>query len=113
MHEMSIAESLVDLIEDEARKDRFGRVKRIGIKLGALGHVESAALAFCFDVVSRGTVAEGALLEVHVVPGTGWCPRCRCSVAIAQRYDLCPSCGRSHVEMATGDELRLTELEVE
>lgn len=113
MHEMSIAESLVDLIEDEARKEGFGRVKRISIKIGALGHVEPAALEFCFDAASRGTVAEGARLEMHLAPGAGWCPRCHSSVAIAQRYDLCPACGQSHVEMTTGDELRLTELEVE
>ena len=113
MHEMSIAESLVDLIEDEARREGFERVMRIGIKVGALGHVEPAALDFCFDAASRGTVAEGARLEMQIVPGSGRCPRCHSSVAIAQRYDLCPVCGQSHVEMTTGEELRLTELEVE
>lgn len=110
---MSIAESLVDLIEDEARKQGFARVKRIGIKLGALGHVEPEALAFCFDAVARGSIAEGARLDLETVPGLGWCPRCRREVAIAQRYDVCPACGQSHVELRAGDELRLSELEVE
>lgn len=113
MHEMSIAESLVDMIEDEARRDGFTRVTRMGVKLGALGHVEPAALLFCFDAVACGTIAEGASLEVETVAGTGWCPHCRCSVSIAQRYDICPQCGQSHVEMTAGDELRLSELEVE
>jgi hydrogenase nickel incorporation protein HypA/HybF len=113
MHEMSIAESLVDLIGDEARREGFAGVKRVRLKLGALGHVEPAALLFCFDVVARGTVAEGARLDMETVPGAGWCPRCGKSVAITQRYDLCPACGRSHVVMTAGDELRLAELEVE
>jgi len=113
MHEISIAESLVDLIADEARDQRFARVKRIAVKVGALGHVEPAALIFCFDAVARGTVAEGAVLDVQTVPGKGWCRRCRCSVAIMHRYDLCPLCGQSHVELTAGGELRLTELEVE
>ncbi|HVX78843.1 MAG TPA: hydrogenase maturation nickel metallochaperone HypA [Bradyrhizobium sp.] len=113
MHEMSIAESLIDLIEDEASKEGFAHVKRVGVKLGALGHVEPSALLFCFDVVARGTIAEGARLDLATVPGAGWCPRCQRSVAISQRYDLCPACRQSHVQMTEGDELRLTELEVE
>lgn len=113
MHEMSIAESLVGLIEEEARKDGFTRVKRIGVKLGALGHVEPAALRFCFAAVARGTLVEGACLDMETVPGAGWCPRCRRAVAIAQRYELCPECGQSHVDLTAGDELRLSELEVE
>jgi hydrogenase nickel incorporation protein HypA/HybF len=113
MHEMSIAESLVDLIGDEARKQGFSRVRRIRVKVGALGHVEPAALLFCFDVVAQGSAAEGAKLDLETVPGAGWCPACRRSVTITQRYDLCPACGQSHVQMTAGDELRLTELEVE
>jgi hydrogenase nickel incorporation protein HypA/HybF len=113
MHEMSIAESLVDLIEDEARREGFARVRRVRLRLGALGHVEPAALLFCFDVVARGTVAEGASLDIENVPGAGWCAGCRQSVAISQRYDLCPACGQSYVLMTAGDELRLAELEVD
>jgi hydrogenase nickel incorporation protein HypA/HybF len=113
MHEMSIAVSLVDLTGDEARKEGFSHVKRVRVKLGALGHVEPAALLFCFDLAAQGSAAEGARLDLETVPGAGWCPACRRSVAIAQRYDLCPACGQSHVQMTAGDELRLTELEVE
>ena len=112
MHEMSIAENLVELIADEARKERFHRVRRVRVQLGALGHVEPEALLFCFDVVAKGTVGEGADLDVETVPGVGWCAACRRSVPISQRYDHCPACA-SHLEMTSGDELRLSELEVE
>jgi hydrogenase nickel incorporation protein HypA/HybF len=113
MHEMSIAESLVELIEEEGRAQGFSRVKQIRVKVGALGHVEPAALLFCFDAVSHGTVAEGARLELETVAGEGWCPLCRRTVAIAERYGLCPACRQSHVRLTAGEEFRLTELEVE
>ncbi len=113
MHEMSIAESLVELIEEEGRAQGFARVKQIRVKVGALGHVEPAVLLFCFDAVSHGTIAEGARLELETVAGEGWCARCRLTVTIAERYDVCPQCGQAHVQMTAGDELRLTELEVE
>jgi hydrogenase nickel incorporation protein HypA/HybF len=113
MHEISIAESLVELIEDEARSRGFQRVKQIGVKIGALGHVEPDALRFCFDAASHGTIAEGARLDLEIVAGKGWCSKCAQAVPIADRYELCPGCGQAHVELIAGDELRLAELEVE
>lgn len=112
MHEMSIAESLMELIEDEGRRQGFSRVRRVGVKIGALGHVEPAALAFCFDAVSKGSVADGASLALTVVPGAGWCERCSRTIPLAERYAPCPACG-DHVRLTAGDELRLADLEVE
>jgi len=113
MHEMSVAESLVAQIAEEVRRHGFRRVREVRVRLGALGHVEPEALRFCFDAVSRGTVAEGARLALETVAGEGRCPACGSTVALAERYDLCPACGAAHVEMTAGDELRLAELEVE
>ena|ERR1700728_1770671 len=113
MHEMSIAESLVALIEEQGCSQGFSRVKLIRVKLGALGHVEPEALRFYFDAVSYGTIAEGADLDLETVAGEGWCAACGRNVAIAARYDICPLCGQGHVQMIAGDELRLAELEVE
>ena len=113
MHEISIAERLVELIEEESRNHGFSRVKAIRLKIGMLGHVEPDALQFCFESVSQGTLAEGAYLELETIAGVGWCSRCRRTVAIAERYDVCPACSQIGVRMTAGDELRLTELVVE
>ena len=113
MHEMSVAESLLELIEDEGRSQGFVRVKKIRVKLGALGHIEPEALRFCFDAVSHGSIAEGAHLDLETVAGKGWCSGCGRTVPIAERYDICPECGKSDVRMTAGDELRLAELEVD
>ncbi len=109
---MSIAESLLELIEESGRHQGFSRVRTVGVKVGALGHVEPAALAFCFGAVSKGSVAEGANLTLTVVPGEGWCERCRHTIPLAERYAPCPTCG-DHVRLTAGEELRLAELEVE
>ncbi len=110
---MSVADSLVELIEEERRRQAYSRVTRIWVKIGALGHVEPAALRFCFDAVSRGTIAEGAQLELETVAGEGRCPGCGRTGPITERYEICRACGNCHVQMTAGDELRLAELEVE
>jgi hydrogenase nickel incorporation protein HypA/HybF len=113
MHEMSLIESVVALVEDERRKQAFSRVRMIRLAVGVLGHAEPAALHFCFDVVTRGTIADGARLEIERVLGEGWCSSCRQTVSLQQRFAACPACGDAQVTMTAGGELRLSELEVE
>ena len=113
MHEVSLVESIVDLVAEERRKQPFSRVRMIRLTVGALGHAEPDALRFCFDAVTRGTVADGARLEIDIVPGVGWCAVCHQSVKLAERFAACPVCDDGPVRLTAGDELRLAELEVE
>ena len=113
MHEMALAESMIQIIEGEAGRQAFSRVKVIVLAIGALGHVEPEALRFSFDAVSRGTIAEGADLRIEIIPGTAWCMDCGKAVPIAARYDPCPDCGGHQLQLTAGDDLRLKELEVD
>ncbi|RAI43095.1 hydrogenase maturation nickel metallochaperone HypA [Rhodoplanes roseus] len=113
MHEMSLSAGVIALVEDAARRERFSHARVVVLELGELGHVEPEAMLFCFDAVSRGTVAEGARLDIVRVPGAGWCLDCAKTVALTERFGACPDCGRRHVQMTAGDELRVRELEVD
>ena len=112
MHEVSLIESVVALVEDQRRMHDFARVRLIRLQVGALGHAEPEALRFCFDAVTRGTIADGARLEMDIVAGSGWCVRCRGTVKLEERFAACPACG-AEVRMTAGCDLRLAELEVE
>ena len=113
MHELALTESLVELIESESRSRGFSRVRVVRLALGALGGVDGEAMRFCFDAVTKGTLVEGAKLDIDVTPGEGWCLDCAKTVEMFERFGACPECGRYHVQVAAGDYLRLTELEVE
>ena len=113
MHEMALTESILELIEDEARKQHFTKVKLVRLEGGALSHASPDALEFCFEAVTRATIADGAKLEIITVPGQGWCMDCSKTVPLAERFGICPECGNYHVQMTAGDEMRLHELEVE
>jgi hydrogenase nickel incorporation protein HypA/HybF len=113
VHEVSLIESVVAMIEDERRKHDFSQVRLIRLRVGALGHAEPEALRFCFDAVTRGTVADGARLDIDIVPGEGWCSSCSRTVPLEERFAACPLCRNAPVRMTTGDELRVAELEVE
>ena len=112
MHEMAICESLVQIMEEQARVKNFGQVRTVWLEIGQLAGVELEALRFGFDVVTRGTLAEGARLEIEEMPGRAWCLRCARSVPAARRFDACPECGSYQLQVTGGDEMRIKELEV-
>ncbi|MFA7290841.1 MAG: hydrogenase maturation nickel metallochaperone HypA [Rhodocyclaceae bacterium] len=113
MHEMSLAEGVIQIIEDAARTQGFAKVKTVFLEIGWLSSVEPDSMAFCFDAVSRGTIAEGAKLEVIDVPGAGQCLSCGKTVEISAVFDPCPECGGYPVHPTAGTEMRVRELEVD
>lgn len=113
MHEMSLAEGVLQIIEDSAQQQDFSRVKAVWLEIGQLSSVEPEAMRFCFDAVTRGSIADGARLEIVIVDGGGQCMSCGQTVRLQAVYDACPACGGYPVNPVSGTEMRIRELEVE
>jgi hydrogenase nickel incorporation protein HypA/HybF len=113
MHELALCESVLDIIESEAKKQHFARVKTVWLEIGALSCVEPEAMQFCFDVVMKKTLVEGASLQINLMPGVAWCRHCQKAVPISQRFEPCPDCGHYQLSIVSGDEMRIKQLEVD
>ena len=113
MHEMSIAENVLQIIEDAARSEGYAKVNAVWLEIGTLAGVEKESLRFCFDAVTRDSVARDARLEIIETAGRGWCLECARNVAVSARYEPCPNCGSFQIEVTGGEEMRVKELEVE
>ena len=113
MHEMSLCEGVLQILEDEAQKQGFERVKAVWLEIGELSSVEPEAMLFSFDAVTRDSLADGAALNIIRVPGQAWCMKCSKPVNVKQRFDACPDCGSYQLQVTGGEEMRIKELEVE
>ena len=113
MHEMSLAESVLHIIEDAAHEQGFARVRTVWLEIGQLACVEQESLRFGFDVVTRGSIAEQARLEIIETAGQGKCEKCAQNFPLAALYEACPECGSYDVRVIGGDGMRVKELEVE
>ena len=113
MHEMSLVEGVLQVVEEAARSQGFTRVKTVWLEIGQLACVEKEALQFCFDAVTRDSIAADARLEIIDVPGHGRCMKCNASMPIAALYEACPQCGGYQIEVTGGDGMRVKELEVQ
>ncbi|MGB0663210.1 MAG: hydrogenase maturation nickel metallochaperone HypA [Pontibacterium sp.] len=113
MHEMSIAEGIVQVLEEQAQTQGYQRVKTVWLEIGPLASIEAPALSFCFEAVTKNTLAEDAKLEIIHLKGEAFCLQCFKTVAVTQRYDACSECGSYQLQVTQGEEMRIKELEVE
>lgn len=112
MHEMSLCEGVLQVLQTEAKTQGFSQVKTVWLEIGELSSVEPDAMLFSFDVVTRNTLADGAVLKIIRVPGTAWCMQCATTVHVKERFDACPDCGSYQLQVTAGDEMKIKELEV-
>lgn len=112
MHEMAIAEGILDIARDYAAREKAARVTRIGLLIGAMAGVEEEALRFCFASLAQGTPAGEAALSVTRVPLTGRCGACGHEQPVEGYNFVCPECGGA-LAIVTGRELRVEYVEME
>jgi hydrogenase nickel incorporation protein HypA/HybF len=108
MHELSIAEGIVEYCVERAHG---ARVLVVRVEIGCLSCVAAEALQFCFDVCAKDTVVEGAALEIIPVRGRARCRGCGGEIEIRSFTERC-TCGSSDLRVIAGEELRLKEMEV-
>ncbi|MDP1658852.1 MAG: hydrogenase maturation nickel metallochaperone HypA [Methylotenera sp.] len=112
MHEMSLAENVLQIIEESARTQHFQQVYIVVLEVGKLSAVEPDAMRFCFDAVMRGTLAEGAQLQIIETPGLGICLVCGAEVKMQEQYGLCPHCASPRLKVISGNQMRVKDLSV-
>ncbi len=112
MHEMALAESVVQIVETQAKAAGSDKVLAVRLEIGALSHVAPEALSFCFDAVAAGSIAAGATLTIDRVPGRGWCHDCAAEVEIETLGAACPVCGGYRLQVSGGQDLRVKDMEV-
>jgi hydrogenase nickel incorporation protein HypA/HybF len=108
MHELSIAESIVDSVLQRTG-DRQVHVVRV--RVGRLTAVVPDALQFCFELAAAGTPLEGARLDVDETEALVHCRTCEKDVAVADLILLC-ACGSADVDVVSGRELQVASVEV-
>jgi hydrogenase nickel incorporation protein HypA/HybF len=113
VHELSIAQSLIDAIRAELVPRGNPRLARVGLRIGDLAGVQTDALRFSFEAIVKDTPFEQAELEVERVPLTYRCRGCAHEFAVERFEVRCPACGGADTVAVKGDELELSYLEVE
>jgi len=116
MHELHLMTQVVKAVEARLGETESAILSVVRLKVSTLSHImthDRAALQMVFDMVARGTRAEGAILEIIPVPGNAWCPSCNRETMVAGLDDTCSACGASTIVGSAEPEVVVHELVVQ
>ena len=113
MHELAITESIIDLINREARDKGFQKVLAISLRVGEYSGLVPECLREFFPIAARGSIAEGAALEIQRLPAAFRCLDCGYEGPVERKAACCPDCGSAAIRMTAGREFFVDSLKVE
>lgn len=112
MHELSIAQSIVQLAEQQAKSHNAQEIEELELEIGVLAGVELQSLEFALKSSVKGTMLEHAHIVRRDIAGEGICGDCEFIFPVKTLFTTCPQCGSFCVKIIKGKELRIKSLVV-
>ncbi len=113
MHELSIAQDILEIVRQYVPENRARGVMSIRVRVGPLSGVVPECLEFSFGAIVAGTPWQGARLNLQQVPACLHCSGCKQDSEVRELAFSCPACGSTDVRMASGTDLQVVEIETE
>ena len=114
MHELSIAQSIVDAVETQAMECSATKVKSIRLRIGEANSVVSDSLTFCFEMLtSLDPILDGAQLLIEFVPHRARCASCDSEFLVRNFIAQCPTCTAWSNEIVSGYEFQILDMEID
>lgn len=112
MHEMGLAQNILDIVLKSARENHVQKILRITIRAGQLRGIVPEQLKFCFGFVAKDSLAEASEFVVQVVPIRARCRGCQQEFLVEEFRFVCPHCAEGDLEILQGKELVVENIEV-
>ncbi len=114
MHELAIAQSIIDAVGEKAATCNATRIKSVRLRIGEASGIITGALTFSFEMLaSFDPILDGARLLIDEVPHRARCHHCDSVFSVAHFMMQCPTCQTWNTEIVSGDELQILEMEIE
>ena len=113
MHELSIAQSIIDIVTQHLPDNNHSQVKSVIVRIGKLSNVLPDSLSFCFEAITKDTDFEKTELIMKIIPINIECKDCG-KISETENYIFsCPSCESTNISIISGNDLNVEEIEVE
>lgn len=114
LHELPVTQSILKIADEEAVKNNANKVTKIKIVIGELTGMVPECIQYYFDILSKGTISEGAIIQITKLPLKASCNRCSFIGDFSEYIqNKCPKCGSSDIKVESGNEFYIDSLEVE
>ncbi len=107
MHEVSLMQNLLKIVEDAAAREGGGKVKTVHLRVGEMAGVNADSLNFAFEILTEGTIVEGGRLEIEKIPLRIHCRGCLKDFSPVEFTLRCTACGGKDMEIMSGREMEV------
>lgn len=112
MHELSIAQNILEIVREYVSEERAAEVQAVKVRVGELSGVVAESLEFCFSAIISDTALKHATLKIESVPAQLHCSACGHSCSPDGLLFRCPGCGAGSIQLVSGTELQVIEIEL-
>jgi len=114
MHEMSVVQNIIDILEEQARAYGARKIVSVHLEFGVLTAIVPSAIQLAFDVLAKDGLAEGATLDIRIIPLRVNCSECGKEQIMEDYSPFCPTCSSPALKILEGrDEMRVASMEIE
>ena len=113
MHEFSLAQNILEIVEETIAKNKAGKVSIIELEIGTLSGVEIPALDMALESLQPGSILEGAEIVKQIIKGMAKCSTCHHEFEPDDYFSACPACGAFGADIIRGKELRVKSITAE
>lgn len=113
MHELAVTENILAVALSHAQENKAKEITKVAVQIGQMTGVVEDCVRFYFDLVSKGTLAEKAKLDVESIPAQAVCSRCQKKFEVDEYEISCPYCGSLGGKIVSGRELCVSSIEIE
>jgi len=113
MHEMSIATSIVEIAEGEARKANAKIITEVEMDIGTISGIELDALNFAFMALKPKTMMKDANIKINIIEAKSKCEDCNHEFKTENVYTLCPKCDSYKTSILQGKEMKVKSILVD
>jgi hydrogenase nickel incorporation protein HypA/HybF len=113
MHELGVAESILNTAIKVAEDNNAKTITKIQVKVGTLSGVEPYALQFALNAIKDGTIAQNADMEMNIIKAVGRCNACGKDSEPDTFYSICEYCNDPMLEIVAGEEFEIEFVDVE
>ena len=113
MHELSIAQNIIEIVKDNAEKLHATKVSEVELDIGTISGVIPETLEFALDIAVKNTILEGAKIKMNIFQAKAKCLSCEKDFDVDDIYTMCPHCGSLQFDIIQGKELKVRSIKIE
>jgi len=113
MHELAITENILEVAKTHAAPAGARKVLSLTLSIGQLSGFVEESVRFCWELLTQGTICEGANLIIRQIPAELHCLECGEKFGLTHELIPCPVCASARIRIAGGEEMQIDSIEIE